>query len=180
MGYLKFREGDKQAAKKWYGEAVELDSKSYLAHYYYATLSMGTEADVHDPVIESSLRTCMKLNPGFAPAYDALAMYYSTDPAKANEAHLLNLKAISLEPGNLDYRLNAAAVLMNEQQYANAMGVLKEAAHVAKTPEQVATVEARMEQIELYNSTIQARTEKVEQHDAAVERTRRRRKALGL
>ena len=179
MGYLKFREGDKQAAKKWYGEAVELDSKSYLAHYYYATLSMGTEADVHDPVIESSLRTCMKLNPGFAPAYDALAMYYSTDPAKANEAHLLNLKAISLEPGNLDYRLNAAAVLMNEQQYANAMGVLKEAAHVAKTPEQVATVEARMEQIELYNSTIQARTEKVEQHDAAVERTRQAEKGTG-
>ena len=179
MGYLKFREGDKQAAKKWYGEAVELDSKSYLAHYYYATLSMGTEADVHDPVIESSLRTCMKLNPGFAPAYDALAMYYSTDPAKANEAHLLNLKAISLEPGNLDYRLNAAAVLMNEQQYANAMGVLKEAAHVAKTPEQVATVEARMEQIELYNSTIQARTEKVEQHDAGVERTRQTEKGTG-
>ena len=179
MGYLKFREGDKQAAKKWYGEAVELDSKSYLAHYYYATLSMGTEADVHDPVIESSLRTCMKLNPGFAPAYDALAMYYSTDPAKANEAHLLNLKAISLEPGNLDYRLNAAAILMNEQQYANAMGVLKEAAHVAKTPEQVASVEARMEQIELYNSTIQARTEKVEQHNAGVERTRQAEKGTG-
>ena len=179
MGYLKFREGDKQAAKKWYGEAVKLDSQSYLAHYYYATLSMGTEADVHDPVIESSLRTCMKLNPGFAPAYDALAMYYSTDPAKANEAHLLNLKAISLEPGNLDYRLNAAAVLMNEQQYANAMGVLKEAAHVAKTPEQVASVEARIEQIELYNSTIQARTEKVEQHNAAVERTRQAEKGTG-
>ena len=70
-------------------------------------------------------------------------------------------------------------ILMNEQQYANAMGVLKEAAHVAKTPEQVATVEARMEQIELYNSTIQARTEKVEQHDAAVERTRQTEKGTG-
>ena len=40
MGYLKFREGDMQAARKWYGEAVKLDSQSYLAHYYYAAMSM--------------------------------------------------------------------------------------------------------------------------------------------
>jgi tetratricopeptide (TPR) repeat protein len=89
MGYLKFREGDMQAAGKWYGEAVKLDSQSYLAHYYYAAMSMQSSGAGQDAEIESSLRTCMKLNPGFAPAYDALAMYYSRDAAKANEAHRL-------------------------------------------------------------------------------------------
>ena len=82
MGYLKFREGDKEAARKWYGEAVKLDSQSYLAHYYYAVMSMGPNGAGQDPEIESSLRTCMKLNPEFAPAYDALAMYYGSRPRK--------------------------------------------------------------------------------------------------
>ena len=157
MGYIKFREGDKEAARKWYGEAVKLDSQSYLAHYYYAAMSMGSAGSGDDPEIESSLRACMKLNPGFAPAYDALAMYYSRDAAKANEAHLLNIQAISLEPDNLSYRLNAAAVLMNERQYIAAVAVLKAASRVAKTPDQVASVQARIDQIEKYNAAVERR-----------------------
>jgi tetratricopeptide (TPR) repeat protein len=162
MGYLKFREGDMQAAGKWYGEAVKLDSQSYLAHYYYAAMSMQSLGAGQDPEIESSLRACMKLNPGFAPAYDALAMYYSRDAAKANEAHLLNIQAISLEPDNLNYRLNAAAVLMNEHRYTAAVAVLKAANHVAKTPEQVASVQTRIDQIEQYNAAVE-RTRQAEQ-----------------
>jgi tetratricopeptide (TPR) repeat protein len=155
MGYLKFREGDMQAAGKWYGEAVKLDSQSYLAHYYYAAMSMQSSGAGQDAEIESSLRTCMKLNPGFAPAYDALAMYYSRDAAKANEAHRLNIQAISLEPDNLNYRLNAAAVLMNEHQYTDAIAVLKAAFRVAKTPEQVVSVQTRIDQIEQYNAAVE-------------------------
>jgi tetratricopeptide (TPR) repeat protein len=155
MGYLKFREGDMEAARKWYGEAVKLNSQSYLAHYYYATISMRSAATAQDPEIESSLRACMKLNPGFAPSYDALAMYYSRDAAKANEAHMLNIQAISLEPDNLNYRLNAAVVLMNEQRYDGAVAVLKAASHVARTPEQAASVQARIDQIEQYNTAVE-------------------------
>ena len=91
---------------------MKLNSESYLAHYYYAAMSMGTDGEARDPVIELSLRTCIKLNPNFAPAYDALAMYYMGDPATINEAHMLNLRAIMLEPDNINYRLNAAVVLL--------------------------------------------------------------------
>jgi tetratricopeptide (TPR) repeat protein len=152
MGYLKFRERDLQAARKWYGEAVKLNSQSYLAHYYYAAMSMGPTGQGRDPEIESSLRTCLKLNPEFAPAYDALAMYYRSDPAKVNEAHLLNIRAISLEPDNLNYRLNAALLLVNNQRYDDAIAVLKAASHVARTPEQVATVQTHMGQVEQYRA----------------------------
>jgi tetratricopeptide (TPR) repeat protein len=128
MGYLKFREGDIPGARKWYGEAVKLNSQSYLANYYYAAMSMGPGGEDHDPAIESSLRTSIKLNPAFAPAYDALAKYYMRDRIKTAEAHVLNNQAIALEPGNVNYRLNAAAVLVNGQQYENAIAVLKETA----------------------------------------------------
>ena len=166
MGYLKFREGDMEAARKWYGEAVRLDSQSYLAYYYYAVISMrsagrsggtsgGRSGDAgEDAEIESSLRTCMKLNPDFAPAYDALAMRYAMDPAKIHEAHLLNTQAIQREPDNLNYRLNAAAVLMNDHRYEDAINVLQAASHVAKTPQQVASVQARIAQMEQIKANV--------------------------
>jgi len=154
MGYLKFREGDIQAARKWYGEAVQLDSQSYLAHYYYATISMGSASTGQNDEIESSLRTCIKLNPDFAPAYDALAMHYSSIPEKADQAHILSVHAIDIDPGNLNYRLNAAAGLANGQHYEDALKVLKSAVLIAKTPEQVASVQDRIQQIEQFQEAM--------------------------
>jgi tetratricopeptide (TPR) repeat protein len=166
MGYLKFREGDMQAARKWYGEAVQLDSQSYLAHYYYAIMSMKSGENSQDPEIESSLRICMKLNPDFAPAYDALAMHYSMNPAKVDEAHFLNVQAINLEPDNVNYRMNAAAVLANGRRYDDALRVLKAATHVAKTPEEVAFVQARIDQIEQYLSAVAQSRQRLSDEDS--------------
>jgi Tfp pilus assembly protein PilF len=154
MGFLKFREGDKEAARKWYGEAVKLDSKSYLANYYYAAMSMGTDGEGKDPVIESSLRTCIKLNPNFAPAYDALARYYMRDPAKITEAHILNIRAITLEPDNINYRLNTAVVLLNNQRYDDAKAALNAANRVAKTPQDIASVQSLMAQVQQYQASM--------------------------
>jgi hypothetical protein len=108
----------------------------------------------------------MKLNPEFAPAYDALAMYYRTDPAKTNEAHMLNLRAVMLEPDNINYRLNAAAILMSNQRYYDALAVLKAAGHVARTPEQAATIQTRIGEIEQYQAGL-ARRQQAEKETAA-------------
>ncbi|HEX3436312.1 MAG TPA: DUF1570 domain-containing protein [Pseudacidobacterium sp.] len=166
MGYLKFREGDMEAARKWYGEAVRLDSQSYLAHYYYAAMSIGLP-DAQNAEIESSLRTCMKLNPAFAPAYDALARLYFSDPAKRNEAHMLNLQAISLDPDNLTYRLNAASILENSQHSDNALNVLEAAKHVAKTPDDVAMVQARIDSIQRIQTAAAQRAQRESQEQSA-------------
>jgi hypothetical protein len=81
-------------------------------------------------------------------------MHYSTDPAKTSEAHMLNIQAILLEPDNLNYRLNAAAVFMRAQRYDDAIHVLQAAIHVAKTPEQVAAVQGRIDQIEQFQASV--------------------------
>lgn len=150
MGYIKFKEGDLQAAQKWYSEAVKLDSQSYLAHYYYATMSMGMLGTADNNAIEASLRACIKLNPTFAPAYDALARLYFSDPTNAQEAHLLGLQAVSLEPDNLSYRLNVAAQLENMRDYDKALQVLNVAKHIAKTSEDLATIERRIDNAQHY------------------------------
>ena len=149
MGFLAFRDGDRDAARKWYGEAVKLDSQSFLAHYYFAVMSMnGGEGSVDDPQIEASLRTAIRLNPSYAQAYDRLAELFAMRHEKLDEAHMLNLQAVQLDPGNLTYRMNAANVLMTMGNYDSAASVLRTALKLAKNPSEVAMIESRIKEVE--------------------------------
>jgi len=152
LGYLEFRAGNNEEARKWFEEAVALDSQSYLAHYYFASLSMRGGPPEHPEAVEASLRTAIKLNPTFAPAYDQLATFYGMRHEKLDEAHLLNLKAAELDPGNVGYRVNAAAILQEAERYKDAIAVLKTALGVAKSPADVASVEERIASLEKYEA----------------------------
>jgi len=155
MGLLKFRAGDYESAKKWYGEAVQLDSRDCLAHYYYAMISLKAGDRDHDAAIESSLRASIKLNPEFAPAYDALASFFASRDKNLSEAHLLNAQAIELEPENLNYRMNASSVLSQQRQYSSAIGVLKFAKRMAKTPGETAMIDNRIQQLEHFQAALE-------------------------
>ena len=128
MGFLEFRAANLEAARKWYEQAIQLDSQSYIAHYYYAAISMQSGAAVPAEQIEASLKSAIKLNPKFAPAYDALAMFYGMHRENLDEAHMMNLRAVALDPANLGFRLNAALVLQEENRYKDAISVLKSSA----------------------------------------------------
>jgi hypothetical protein len=169
MGFLKFREHDIPAARKWYSEAVQLDSHSYLAHYYFASMTMQSGEKDRDAEIESSFRASIKLNPSFAPSYDALAMFYAMRNQKLDEAHLLNAQAVQLEPENLFYRINTAAVLSQQRQYAGAIGVLKAALPITKSQVQEEMVQSRIHQLEQFQASLGAseqRSETVTQSSA--------------
>ncbi len=163
MGYLKFREGDIPSAAKWYGEAVQLDSKSYLAHYYFAVMTLQSGSMQQDAEIETSLLTSIKLNPSFAPAYDTLATFYGMRNEKLDDAHMLGLHALQLEPENLQYRMNMANVLMEQAQYLSAANVLKEALRVAKTPDDRERLQGRIEQMERFQAQANAATRQASQ-----------------
>jgi Tfp pilus assembly protein PilF len=142
MGFLEFRQGHLDEARKWYAQAVQLDSQSYLAHYYFSAISMSrslTSAD--DAQVESSLRAAIKLNPSFAPAFDRLAVFLAIHHRDLDEAHLMGLTAVTLDPGNVGYRINVANTLMNMEQEQNAIAVLRAAAKLAKTPEEAEIVD---------------------------------------
>jgi hypothetical protein len=56
MGFLEFRQGHHAEAGKWLAQAVKLNSKSYLANYYFAVLAMQESTQAQDaPQVESSL-----------------------------------------------------------------------------------------------------------------------------
>lgn len=152
MGFLKFQENDIPAAKQWFGQAVQLDSGSYLAHFYYAAMSLQIGDTGHDAEIESSLRTAIKLNPSFAASYDSLAWFYLSRHEKLDEAHMLNVDAVTLDPSNINYRLNAADVLAASQDFTNAIHVLTSAEPLAKNPAETVLLESRISQIKQYQA----------------------------
>ena len=51
MGGIELHSGNSAGARKWYGEAVKLDSKSYLANYYFAIISMRSGGHDDDAAI---------------------------------------------------------------------------------------------------------------------------------
>ncbi|HTV82188.1 MAG TPA: DUF1570 domain-containing protein [Acidobacteriaceae bacterium] len=153
MGYLSYRDGNRADAKKWYAQAVALDSQSYIAQYYFGALSL--MEDETGPQVEASLRAAIRLNQRFAPAYDALAAMYGRRRENLNEAHLLSLQAVLLEPGNVRYRIDCANLLMEQQRFDDAVRVLEAAQAAAKTPQEVELAEARLGQVQLYQGEME-------------------------
>ena len=150
LGALELRSGNREEARKWYGAAVNLDSQSYLANYYFAAISLNGGSAGQDDTVESSLRAAIKLKPDFAPAYDLLANYYCRKPENLEKAHMLSLQAIQLDHSNLNYRLNAANVLAMQAKYKEAVEVLQSALKVSRNPGEVATVQARIAELDQF------------------------------
>lgn len=137
MGFLEFRAGHVDEAKKWYAQAAQLDSQSYLAHYYYAAISMqGHISAEEEGKVENSLRRAIQLNPSFAPSFDRLAVFLGSRNRDLQEAHMMGLSAVTLDPSNVGYRLNVANILMAMQRPKDAVVVLQNASKIAATPEQ--------------------------------------------
>lgn len=151
MGFLEFHGGHLDEARKWYAQAVQLDSQSYLAHYYFAAISMqGSSGTADDAQIENSLRTAIKLNPLFGPPFDLLAVFLGMRHRDLDEAHKLGLEAVSLEPRNIRYRINVSHVLLEMGQGNNAIRVLEQTAKLAKTPEEIQSVDEALRNAQAY------------------------------
>jgi tetratricopeptide (TPR) repeat protein len=149
LGFIEFQQGHLDEAKKWYAEAVHLDSQSFLAHYYFAAIAMsGSTSD--DSQVEASLRTAIKLNPSFAPAYDRLAVFLGMRHRNLEEARTIGLNAVTLDPANIAYRVNVANVLLTMGQDQDAIAVLRFAAKLAKSQKDIQTVDDFLQRVQEY------------------------------
>ncbi len=142
LGFMELQQHHLDEARRRYAQAVQLDSQSFLAHYYFAAISMMSSVAPSDEAqIESSLRASIKLNPSFAPSYDRLAAFLGARRRNLEEARMMGLTAVSLDPANAGYRMNVANVLLAMGQSQNAIKVLDNAAKLAKSPEEVQAIE---------------------------------------
>jgi tetratricopeptide (TPR) repeat protein len=154
MGFIELRAGQPSAAQKWFGEAVELKSNSYLAYYYYGLLRT-RNGDAGDGVaVIASLNQAIAMNPNFAPSFDALATYYAGSGGKLDEAYIQELRACAIDPGNVNYRLNAASILAQQHKFPSALSVLNAAAGMAKSTTDKENVQFRIRQTEDYQANV--------------------------
>lgn len=148
MSFLFLSQGNITQASKWSSQAVTLNSQSVRANYYLALTLMAS--GVHDEQtlskVESSLRTVLKINAEFAPAYDLLA-YALSQPGptqRLDEAYMASLQAVTLQPGNIRYRIRAVEVQDKRGRTEDAIRVANLAVSFAKTPADKATAEAAL------------------------------------
>jgi tetratricopeptide (TPR) repeat protein len=165
MGEIELRAGKRQDARKWFGQAVEADSKAYAAAYQFAVLAIDDQS-VDNETIENSLKSAMEANPKFAPAYDRMAALYLMRKHDNERALPLIQKAVELDPANVYYRMNLANVLMNQQHFAEAETALRAAIRAARTQNEVNMVQQQLE-----------RAKEAEQAKAAFEEEQKRRDA---
>ena len=167
MGFLAFCEGNFEEAAKWYEQAVNLDSQSYLAHYYFAVSAMRGSLSSHPSAqIEASLRSAIKLNPSFAPAFDQLASFYRAQHKSLQEASSFNLAAIELDPSDINFRMNRAYLLMEMERPVDAITVLQAAMKLSGKPEQRLLLQNRLQSIQQYEAARQAQAEKYQEDTA--------------
>jgi tetratricopeptide (TPR) repeat protein len=171
MGYLEFRAGHIEDARKWFEKAVKLDSQSYIAHYYFAAMSMSAGAGPSDDAeVERSLRAATRLNPSFAPAFNSLATFEGSRHRNLDEAHRMAVTAVQLDPSNVAFRVTAAQLLLEMERGNDALNILRAAAKVAKSPEDKAMVESSLTQTQSY---ITARERETQATEADAESTTR-------
>ena len=147
LGYMALQTHDMEGARKWLTQAVKLDSHSYLAHYYYAAMAMSEDGLKNARAIEASLKTAIKLNPAFAPSYDRLASLYHMQNEHLEDAHMLELQAMELDPANIFYRINTAHLLAALQRDNDALRVLDTARPFAQNSSQTAIIDEAARQM---------------------------------
>jgi tetratricopeptide (TPR) repeat protein len=156
MGSMAFRNNDIPAAKKWYGEAVQLDSQSYMANVNFAIFSLMDNDTGNDALVESSLRQAIKLEPNLAPAYDALAHFYASRHKNLDEARMLSLHAVQIEPEEVHYRMNAAQVAMEQQNPTAALAILRAALPIAKNGSDSFMISQEIQHIKSYQDQVES------------------------
>ena len=159
MGFMELQQGHLEEARKWFTEAVRLDSRSYLAHYYFAVMGLRETASGENAhQVEESFRTVMSLNPGFAPAYEGLAAFYGMRGERLEEAHKLALRAVELEPNNPRFRVTIVNIMLRMKRVDDAIRVSEGALAMAKTPEEQAYVQGALDsahKMQEYNAEVQ-------------------------
>jgi tetratricopeptide (TPR) repeat protein len=159
LSFLALQKGNAADAEKWSSEGLALDSHDYRANYYYAwSLLKGRSID--EALLakaEASLRAVLKGNPGFVPAYDAMAYVLAMghEKEKLGEAYMMALQAVDREPGNVQHRLRMVEVLERQQRAEDAVRVATLAQSMAKTPQEAQAVSAALAGAQQFQTSLQ-------------------------
>jgi len=173
LGFLHYREGRRQDAAKFFDQAVKLDSRSYLAHYYHAMLKLRFDEESSPEELENSLKRAIDLNHNFAAGYATLAGFYLRRDKNLEMALGLARRAAQLEPGNATFQLNVGGILLRMGRVEEAQKLGEQLLARAKSEEGRAAAESFLENVRRYEQYL-AQKKAYEQRTAAAAAERKR------
>jgi len=137
-------------------KAVVQSDAPWAVHWDYALLQiqarLADQPAVDDAAIETALRRVIAANPSFGDAYGQLAWLRAQSPDHLEEAAVLVRKALEFMPGNEEYQLLLATILMNLQDLAGAHHVLERLSRSGATAELRETAGKMLATVQRYES----------------------------
>jgi Tfp pilus assembly protein PilF len=136
LGFYYFRTQQPKEAEEQMQEAIRLGSTDFLP-YYVRGLALernGGFGEMRGADAEKSLEQAIKINPEFAPAYEALSHAYAHTPEGQKQAVAAALKAMQLDPGTLHFAVNLGYALINSGRTSEARLVANRIGKEAETP----------------------------------------------
>jgi tetratricopeptide (TPR) repeat protein len=125
LGFFYFRDNDFAAADEEMSKAIELGSTDFLPFYCHGVLLLRDLSATEDTTgrATTALESASRLNPGYAPTFEALTQAYSRSPETQGKALDAAQMAVRLDPESRTYRFGLAYVLLNNGRAAEAGGV---------------------------------------------------------
>jgi tetratricopeptide (TPR) repeat protein len=141
LAYYYYRKQDMASAQKEAHEAIRLGDKGFFPPYLEAVsmlrggIAPGS-ASGKDSLEQVAvlLEQSKKLNPNFAPTFEAFANLYSMYPDKQKAAVGAAIQAVTLDPGELGYAMHLTTLLLNNNRDAEAKIMANRIMANAETP----------------------------------------------
>jgi tetratricopeptide (TPR) repeat protein len=150
LGFFYYRKRDFVAADQEMTKAIELGSKDFLAFYCHGVLLL-RDVSATDKATEkarAALEEAARLNPMYAPTFEALTQAYSRSAATQAKALEAARKAVSLDPDEATYRFGLAYVLLNNGRVAEAGEIARKLAESANSPEETRAAHSLLDTVE--------------------------------
>jgi tetratricopeptide (TPR) repeat protein len=150
LGFYYFRNSDFAAADKEMSKAIALGSSSFMAFYCRGVLRLRdlSESEESTENARVALEKAARLNPMYAPTFEALTQAYSrsagTQPKALEDAET----AVKLDPESRSYKTNLAYVLLNNGRAADARMVAEKLAATAGSEAETKTARSILNAID--------------------------------
>jgi tetratricopeptide (TPR) repeat protein len=138
LGFYDFRDGDFAAADEEMSKAISLGSASFMAFYCHGVLLLRdlSETEKSTQKAREALENAARLNPMYAPTFEALTQVYSRLAETQGRALAAAETAVKLDPESRSYKTNLAYVLLNNRRGEEAREVVEKLQRTAGSLEE--------------------------------------------
>ncbi len=179
LGLVKMRQRNFAEAKKHLEEALVEDKTNHFAHYNYAFILSRESVDEFGMVrnyppetlskMRSSLLKAIEINPQYGESYRLLGFVSLVSGDDLDEALRVVNKGLAIQPGNPDYLLLTAKILMRQEKFANARAVAEQVARSTEKKDVRAEADGLINSIKQIEETKAAYEKQMKDAMAAIE-----------